>query len=97
MDDLLELLIDSLDTVDGCRNSAIPIKQKIHDIKFKREHKRQLDLQKRKEMKDISFFDDNKVRQMSKLTPSETTQVKRTTQIKYKIMRVRAKISFIAF
>lgn len=48
-------------------------------------------------MKDISFFDDNKVRQMSKLTPSETTQVKRTTQIKYKIMRVRAKISFIAF
>ena len=48
-------------------------------------------------MKDVSFFDDNKVRQMSKLTPSENTQVKRTTQIKYKIMRVRAKISFIAF
>ena len=40
MNDLLELLIDAMDTVNGAKDSAKIIKKKMHKYKFKRELKR---------------------------------------------------------
>ena len=44
MDDVLELLIEALDTVDGQRNSAHHIRHYIHKKKYKCELRRQKQL-----------------------------------------------------
>ena len=97
MDDLLELIIDEIHTVNGSKDSAIPIRRKIHKIKFRQEYKRQLQLSQQGHMKQIKFLDKDAVWDRTRLTPHALCQIKRTSQIKYKIMRIRAKISFLAF
>lgn len=97
MNDLLELLIDALNTTNGFRDSANNIKQQMHEQKYKREIKRQIRLQQRKDMKKIKFLDKEQIWTRTRLTKEELNKIKKTTLTKYKIMRVRAKISFIAF
>ena len=41
MDDLLEVILDALNTVNGKKNSLNFIANKIHRIKYRREYKRQ--------------------------------------------------------
>ena len=48
-------------------------------------------------MQEIPFLDKDVVWAMTQLTDEEIHQIKRTTIMKYKIMRIRAKLSFIAF
>ena len=48
-------------------------------------------------MKKIQFLDSEKIAREMQLTDMEKHMIKRTTLMKYKIMRIRAKISFIAF
>ena len=48
-------------------------------------------------MKKIKFLDKEIIWQNMALTPQELHSIKLTTLLKYKIMRVRAKISFMAF
>lgn len=45
----------------------------------------------------IKFLDKNEIRRQMELTEEELHQIKRTTCMKYKIMRIRAKLSFLAF
>ena len=40
MDDVLEVILDAMNTVDGYKNSMDFIVNKIHKIKYKREYKR---------------------------------------------------------
>ena len=61
MNELLELLIDSMDTVNGFRDTAQDIKKQVYDQKYKRESKRQVKIQTRQDMKKISFLDKNKI------------------------------------
>lgn len=49
------------------------------------------------EMKDVTFLDKQEIWKQTSLTKQELKQIMNTTLIKYKIMRVRAKISFSAF
>lgn len=48
-------------------------------------------------MKKIKFLDKQLIWTETELTPEEHHKIKMTTLMKYKIMRVRAKISFMAF
>ena len=57
MNDLLELLIDTLNTTNGIRDSAENIKSQMHQQKFNKELKRQSKLQTRSDMKKIKFLD----------------------------------------
>jgi len=57
MDDLLELLIHTINTVDGSKNSADLIKKRIHSIKYHDEYKRQVGLSRMQHMKEIKFVD----------------------------------------
>lgn len=69
MNDLLELLIDALNTTNGSRNSANQIKKQMYDQKFKNEMKRQTKLQQRSDMKKIQFLDKDKIARETQLTP----------------------------
>jgi len=40
MDDIIELLIDELDTLNGHRGSSFPVKKYIHEKKYKIELQR---------------------------------------------------------
>lgn len=96
MMDFIELLVDAMDAVNGQKGSAKIIKEKMHEQKFKRELKRLTKLKQTKELKKIDYIFKDKIWVQTQLTPFEIHQIKRTTLLKYKIMRIRAKISFIA-
>ena len=40
MNDFLEIIIEAMNTVNGVKDSAVVIKEKMHKIKYKRELKR---------------------------------------------------------
>ena len=69
----------------------------MHEMKYNREYKRQKSLAQRGYMSEIKFIEKDKIWEQQKMTEEEQHQIKRTTCMKYKIMRVRAKISFLAF
>lgn len=48
-------------------------------------------------MQQIQFLDKGNIWWQTRLTQRELHQIQRTTCMKYKIMRIRAKISFMAF
>lgn len=50
MDELLELIVDTMVTVNGVKGSAKLIYQKMHYLKYIREYKRQKELAKRNDM-----------------------------------------------
>lgn len=94
MDDLLEVLIDALDTVDGNKGSANVIYKIIQQEKMKNE------LIKRDQYnpKKVRAWSKNPAI-MDKFMPNkaERHSILKTTLIKYKIMRFRSKISYMAF
>lgn len=61
MNDFIELLIDSMNTVNGVKGSADIIKQKMHQHKFNREFKRLTKLKSTKELKKIDYIFKDKI------------------------------------
>ena len=87
MDDFLRILIYSLNTVDGEKDSANFIKNII-------EKRKQKIFKSDPAIRQRYNHDINKY---SKLTEEEQINIYRTTFMKYKIIRFRQKISFMAF
>lgn len=94
MDDLLEVLVDALDTVDGGRGTAEIIKAAVQKQKFEAEVEARAArgaVKKRAGKpgpRDLAKF---------AVTRQERQAIHKTTLKKYKVLRMRSKISFLAF
>lgn len=94
MNDLLAFLIMELDTVDCSRNTAQKVYNEIRDNKIESEleKKTKMSDEKKKALKINPNF-----RRKHGVKVSERLSVMRTTLFRYKMMRIRIKISFEAF
>ena len=91
MDDLLEVLVDALDTVDGGRGTAEIIKAAVQKQKFESEIENRArggNARKPARPADLAKY---------AVTRQERQAIHKTTLKKYKVLRVRSKISFLAF
>ena len=86
MDDFLMVLIDAMETVDGNRGSYKVVEEMVLDQKIK-----------------LRVSQDPYKRSIKQLTNStrlnvhEENSINQTTLMKFKLMRIRSKISFQAF
>ena len=87
MDQFLTLIIDSMETVDGNQNSQKFAEKKVEDIKVKQMIK----------AKKSGFYNIESLRQKARVSLEEQASMKKTTLFKFKLMRIRSKISFSAF
>ena len=97
MDCFITVLVEAMNTVDGNKNSAEVIYAAIEREKFRQMYLHQKELEKKDEFRGISLIDREDMIKRAEITYKEQYQVLRTTCIKYKIMKVRSKISFSAF
>ena len=90
MDDLLKIIVYSMNTCDNKADSATFIKKHIQRLKFKSKDHHKVGL----DGINLHFEDED---DQCKLTEEELYSIYRTTLMKYKLIRIRCKISYLAF
>lgn len=87
MNDFLTLVIRSMETVDGGANSQAVVEKKIKEYKVK-----QMIVQRKSK-----FYNLESLQSKAQVSPHEKDSIQRATLFKFKLMRIRSKISFAAF
>ena len=94
MNDLLNFLIEAINTVDGNRDSANKVYNAIRDEKIKGELEKKTKMSSAKKK---TWMSNPQVQRKYAPKPIERLSVMKTTSFRYKLLRIRSKLGFEAF